>query len=404
MGPLTGVSFISAVRTYAEVSGLNGTAAGVGEALSPLIGVWAPTFSACELAAVFLLPFVAIRTVAGDRQSGALKLELQRDMFPGARTAAKATVLLSGWVIAMLPPLSAILLWKIYGGSIFPPEMATLVAGHILNAGLTIALAAGAASLAEHPSTAAILTLSLTVGTWIISFFAAIQGGLWERASTFTPAAIVSDFQHGLVRLDTVLIAIVLTLTGLGVASIWQRVGKGVSRRAWESAALALIAAAAIFACTFVRANWDTSESRNNSFSRADEGALSQIQGPVRIVAHLAPEDPRRSELDRRAISKLRRILPRLDVQYLSASSIGLFEQTSKDYGEIQYFVNGRSAVSRATTEEGVLETLYDIAGVQPRKDLSEPVFRGHPLAALPTGAPAVFYFLWPGLILLCGI
>jgi hypothetical protein len=63
MGPLVGVSFISAVHTYAEVSGLNGSAAGVGEALSPLIGVWAPTFSALELAAVFLLPFVAIRLV-----------------------------------------------------------------------------------------------------------------------------------------------------------------------------------------------------------------------------------------------------------------------------------------------------------------------------------------------------
>src|ERR1041384_6265635 len=70
MGPLVGASFLSAARTYAEVSGLNGTSAGVGEALSPLIGVWAPAFSACELAAVFLLPFVAIRLVAGDRQSG----------------------------------------------------------------------------------------------------------------------------------------------------------------------------------------------------------------------------------------------------------------------------------------------------------------------------------------------
>ncbi len=42
MGPLVGVSFIAAVRTYGEVSGLNGTSAGVGEALTPLIGVWAP--------------------------------------------------------------------------------------------------------------------------------------------------------------------------------------------------------------------------------------------------------------------------------------------------------------------------------------------------------------------------
>lgn len=39
MGPLTGVTFISAVRTYGEASGLNGTVIGVGEAFSPLVGI-----------------------------------------------------------------------------------------------------------------------------------------------------------------------------------------------------------------------------------------------------------------------------------------------------------------------------------------------------------------------------
>src|SRR5579862_2109821 len=121
MGPLTGVSFISAARTYAEMSGSGG------EILSPLIGVWAPTFSACELAALFLLPFVAIRVVAGDRQSGALKLELQNAMPAFARISAKALVLLAGWMFAMLPPLSAVLLWKLYGGSVYPPEVLAVV-------------------------------------------------------------------------------------------------------------------------------------------------------------------------------------------------------------------------------------------------------------------------------------
>src|SRR5262245_9023342 len=79
-GPLVGVSFISAVRTYAEASGLHGTSAGVGEAFSPLVGIWAPTFSACELAAAFLFPFVGIRLVSGDRQTGALKLEMQHPL------------------------------------------------------------------------------------------------------------------------------------------------------------------------------------------------------------------------------------------------------------------------------------------------------------------------------------
>src|SRR5438128_8323023 len=105
MGPLVGVSFISAVRTYAEASGLNGTAAGVGEAFSPLVGIWAPTFSACELAAAFLLPFVAIRLVSGDRQSGALKLELQHRTSSFARVSIKGAVVLGGWLIVTIAPL-----------------------------------------------------------------------------------------------------------------------------------------------------------------------------------------------------------------------------------------------------------------------------------------------------------
>ena len=104
MGPLVGVTFISAVRTYGEASGLNGTTAGVGEAFSPLIGIWAPTFSACEVAAVFLLPFVAIRLVSGDRQSGALKIEMQHPILAFARIGAKALVLFGGWLVASLAP------------------------------------------------------------------------------------------------------------------------------------------------------------------------------------------------------------------------------------------------------------------------------------------------------------
>jgi ABC-2 type transport system permease protein len=404
MGPLVGVSFISAVRTYAEVSGLNGTAAGVGEALSPLIGVWAPAFSACELAAVFLLPFVAIRLVAGDRQSGALKLELQQGMPALARLSAKALVLLAGWLVALLPALGAILLWQVYGGSVYPPELLTLIAGHVLNAGLTIGLAAAMSAIAEHPSTAAILTLSVTVGTWILNFFGAVQGGWWERAAGYTPAAMVAEYQHGLLRLDTTLAAVVLILAGLCVASIWMRIGVAGKRRVYETAGLLLLAAGGVCACTFVTASWDTSESRGNSFPRADEQALRRIHLPLRIEVHLAPEDPRRLDLEHRALSKLRRVVPALQVHYISATSIGLFEQTSAGYGEIWYDLGGRRTMSRATTAESVLEAVYSLAGVAPPPESDEAVFRGHPLAVRAVGAGAVFYVFWPALFLAAGL
>src|SRR5438034_6328204 len=297
MGPLVGVTFISAVRTYAEASGLNGTSAGVGEAFSPLIGVWAPTFSACEVAAAFLLPFVGIRLVTGDRQSGALKIELQHPMRAFTRIGAKALVLMAGWLIASIAPLLAILLWRSYGGSLYVPELLTLAAGHVLNAGLTIALAAATASLTEHPSTAAILTLGVTVGTWIINFIAAVHGGLWERVAGYTPTAMVAEFQHGLVRLDVVLAVLTLILTGLALAAIWIRLGVAVRRRVYESIALGAAAVAAVFVCALATPSWDTSENRSNSFARADEAALRQIRAPLSIEAHLAPEDPRRFDL-----------------------------------------------------------------------------------------------------------
>jgi len=398
MGPLVGVTFISAVRTYGEASGLNGTTAGVGEAFSPLIGIWAPTFSACEVAAVFLLPFVAIRLVSGDRQSGALKIEMQHPMPAFARIGAKAIVLLGAWLAASLAPLGAAVLWKSYGGSVYPPELMTVLLGHVLNAGLTIALASAAAALTEHPSTAAILTLSVTVGTWILNFIAAVQGGIWERLAGYTPPAMVAQFQHGLIRMDVVVVTMALVIAGLSFAAIWLRLGVSVRRRVQESMALAAVAVLAVVSGSAARSSWDLSENRMNSFSEADEQALARIRAPLGIEVHLAPEDPRRADLDRKAIAKLRRVLPALHVRYVSATSIGLFEQNTPHYGEIWYELGGKKEMSRATTAESALETIYDLAGVKPPIE-NDDVFRGHPLAVAPRGAAAVFYGIWPALV-----
>ena len=138
---------------------------------------------------------------------------------------------------------------------------------------------------------------------------------------------------------------------------------------------------------------------RRLTFPEADEQMLGRIRDPLRIEVHLAPEDPRRSDLDRRAIAKLRRVMPAMQVQYVSATSIGLFEQTAPQYGEIWYELRGKREMSRATTAESALETIYDLAGVKPPAEKDDEIFRGHPLAVAPKGAAAVFYGIWPALI-----
>jgi hypothetical protein len=348
---------------------------------------------------VFLLPFVAIRLIAGDAQSGALKIEIQHPMPSFVRVSAQALVLGAAWLVASLAPIGAVLLWRSYGGSVYAPELATVMLGHLLNAGLTIALAAATAALTEHPSTAAILTLSVTVGTWILNFIAAVQGGIWERIAGYTPPAMVARFQHGLIQLDAVLVALSLTIAGLAVAAVWQRLGVPVRRRVHESVLLGAVTVATICAVSFVRPSWDTSENRMNSFSEADEAALSHIRTPLRMEVHLAPEDPRRVDLEHKAVAKLRRVLPKLQIEYVSATSIGLFEQTSPHYGEIWYEVGGRREMNRATTAEAALETIYQVAGVTPPAEEEDAVFRGHPLAVPPKGAAVVFYGIWPSAV-----
>ena len=96
--------------------------------------------------------------------------------------------------------------------------------------------------------------------------------------------------------------------------------------------------------------------------------------------------------------------MPKLEVRYVSGTSIGLFEQTRAGYGEIWYDLGGRRTMSRVTTAEGVLEAIYSLSGVTPPAENEEASFRGHPLAVPAKGAGTMFYVIWPGLILASGI
>jgi hypothetical protein len=154
--------------------------------------------------------------------------------------------------------------------------------------------------------------------------------------------------------------------------------------------------------------SWDTSENRMNSFSRIDEQKLRRITEPLSVTAYLAAEDPRRTDLERHTISKLRRTMRSFDITYVSRTSTGLFEQSADRYGEIHYRLGNRERVSRATTAEAVLTTIYELAGEPLSEDNDDddrdPVFRGYPLAERPAAAAFVFYGAWPGIAFLAAL
>ncbi|MCU1286091.1 MAG: hypothetical protein JWO13_2441 [Acidobacteriales bacterium] len=398
IGPLVGHGFISAVNLYAEASGIAGGPAALSQGLTTLDGILVPTFGAYDLAATLLFPFVAIRLIASEKESGAWKLLMQSPASILEMLAAKAAALLTGWIIAWIPGLIALALWSSYGGHIYAPECMNLLLGHLLRVGISAGLAVAAAAIMPGAANAAIVTLAFTLGTWALEFIAAGRGGLLQQIASFTPTAALRSFEQGQLRLSTLLAICIFTIAGFFIASVWLNIGLRTRQHLQRTIAIAAILIIVVIPAANVRAAWDLSEDRRNSFSAADEAALAQIRQSLHVTVYLAAEDPRLMDLDRNILSKLRRILPQIEVEYASQSRSGLFE-SGNHYGEVWYEYQGQRMMSRSTTEQIVLEIVYKLTGVSAPEAKTDSQFSGYPLAARPTGASLIFYAVWPVLI-----
>lgn len=401
---LVGQAFLTSINLYAEASGVNGGPAALAQGLSPLEGILVPTFGAYDLAATLLFPFVIIRLIAEERQSGAVWLQLQLPVAFGVAMLSKGITLLIGWLLALLPGISAIVLWKILGGHLYAPETLALLLGYILRGITAIGICSAAAALSASAASGAVVALAFTIGTWALDYFAAARGGVLAVLATYTPAAALRTFERGEIRLATIALLIIIGVAGLALATSAVRSGRSNANRVGRSAAVVVAAVVLGALCTVVRMSVDVSENRRNSFPVADEIALRKIDEPLRVTVYLAAEDPRLNDLERGVLAKLRRSVKHVAIEYAATGRSGLFQSAGDHYGEIWYDIGGRRVMSRSSIEEVVLEAVYEAAGVAPPPAQIVVPYPGYPLAVNSTAAtsPApswLFFGVWPLLI-----
>jgi ABC-2 type transport system permease protein len=400
IGALVGHEFITSVGIYAEASGRGGGPAALSQGLSPLEGIVVPILGAYDLAATLLFPFVVIRLFASEKQTGALALSLQLPVSFNVVVAAKALALVIAWIVAGTAGLLALILWSSIGGHLYAPETSAVVLGHLLRGMLTIGIAAAAAALSASAASAAIIALTFTLGTWALDYVAAARGGAIATIAAYTPSAALRVFEHGELRVATVLILLTLTVAGLRIAAVWLQEGRRARDRGLRVAAIVIGAAVICAGLSQVRGSRDVSEDRRNSFPRADEAALSRIHQPLNVMVYLAAEDPRLVDLEHGVLSKLARTMDRVTITYAARSRTGLFEKPDQHYGEVWYELGGRREMNRSSTEPIVLETIYKLAGISPPAPIEEPAYRGYPLAAQSGAAPWVFFLFWPAAVI----
>ena len=394
---LTGYSFIQAVNLFSQASVTALQFPELARGMTPLDGIIVPTFGALYLAVTLLYPFVAIRMIGEETRSGGLKLLLQGHFSLLKIVTVKVLALASGWILALTPLLLSLGIWHWAGGHVFMPELLNLVAGYTMYVLIITAIAFFASALTESSSTAAIVTLAFTLGSWVLDFAAGTQGWL-SSLSGISLTAQLRIYEHGMFSLSHTLQMLLSAGGLLTMCVIWLHPGKSLTRKASRSCVVVAGIIAAVLVVTPIRTSVDVSEDRRNSFNPADERALQQMTEPLNISIYLSDNDSRLRELKRNVLPVLQRTVPNLSVTYADTGNEGLFGTRSDDmYGLIVYEYAGERDSSRSTGAGEILPILHNLAGQTVTPD-PVPEYSGYPLVADPSSFGIWFYGVLPAL------
>jgi len=390
--PLVGYSFFQAMSLYGEASAAAANSPVLASSLSPLDGILVPTFGSFYVAVTLLFPFVAIRVLGEEKQSGALRLLVQLPYRAVTLVGVKLAAVFFAWLLCAIPVLSAVVVWWIAGGHLSSAETSLLFLGHVLYGLLIGAVALFAASITESSATAAIVTLAFTVGSWVLDFTIAGRPGWLEWLAHLSLTQVIRTFEQGL--LSAGLIAgVAAAICGFAaLAAIWLPPGVAIRQKLTHSALCVGAAAAALLLVSQFKPSIDVTEDRRNSFALADANQLARLAEPLAITVHLSAEDPRYIDLRRNVLAKLERVMPRVSIRLATARQSFASSVSEESYGEIEYRYGSRQDASRSTSPREILPLIYGLAGMRPPAPIPSTEFPGYPLVT--DGAFALLWFL----------
>lgn len=399
--PLVGYSFFQAVSLYGESSAAAQQSPVLAVSLSPLDGVLVPSFGALYVAVTLLFPFVAIRAVNHEKETGALRLLAQLPYRTSTLIAAKSAAVLVAWLLASVPALSALFVWLLLGGHVGPDETLNLLLGHLLYGCLVGAIALFAAAVADSAATAAIVALAFTIGSWVLDFSLAGRPGLLDLIARLSLTQVLRPFEQGLLSFGLIAGHIAAIAGFATLAGIWLRPGARTTVRLARSAVCLLAMALVIGAATQVRTAIDVTEERRNSLPAADERLLATLPGLLTVTVHLAVEDPRYADLQRNVLQKLERAMSYVTIR-LGGGRQAAAAESDAHYGQIEYVYGGRSDMSRSTSPREIVPLIYALAGVARPEPLPSADYPGYPLVAN-AGPALVWFFGALPVVIVCG-
>jgi ABC-2 type transport system permease protein len=223
---LLGYSFTRAVDLFSAASRTTLEHSEFAAKRTTLDEVLVPTLGAFYVATTLLFPFVAIRPLGHEKQTGALKLGVQLPVSETELVVLKLGAICFIWALSLTPAISAIFLWKCFGGFVSMVELTNLLLGHALYAVMVASVALFAAAVTDSVPAGAIITLAFTLGCSALDFTVTSQGGPLVYFAPLSPTTVLHECERGWFSvpqiLQTGVLAFVLHRASNRVASEWN--------------------------------------------------------------------------------------------------------------------------------------------------------------------------------------
>jgi hypothetical protein len=401
-----GHGFVLAIDLYAAASRAALASTLMRRELDPLAGIVRPTLGGCQLAVAVLVPVIAARLLAVEKERNTFGAAALAARSPGRVALRKAGAALTASSLVLVSPLVLFVLFVLVGGHLDTAEVSVAFAGHVLHVATVATAAVAAAAWTRTVAQATTLAVVVSLASWAIEAgegFAALAWlGPLESAAVSRQLAA---FEAGIVHLGALSWFVAAIVGALGLAWLGARFDFEPRVRALGSVAIAVGTTCAIAFSTRVQRAHDWTELARASLPPAAVAELRAVREPVEIEVWLDREDSRRRQLERDALAKLR--LARSDVRIktplddMARAAVTHDEQ----YGRIVVRVGSETRETRSTSRRELVTLIFEALG-RPLPDWSQPAYPGYPLVvdgfrlSLVAG---VAYLGLPGLFLIIG-
>lgn len=375
---LVGHSFVLAMDLFTAASRSVTAGTLMSREMDPLAGVVRPTLGGLHLAVALLLPVIAARGLAIEKERhgwGALVVATGGSDRVVLRKAAAALV---AGALMIVPVLTVLTGFVAVGGVLDLVETATACAGHALHVAVIALVSVAAAAGTRTVAQATTLGILVSIGSWAMQagdgFAALAWMGRFEGLSIDHQ---LTPFELGVLPIGGLAYFVILGGASLALALVLARFDRARAK-AGRAIGIFVVACGLLAAAAATHRAYDWSEQRRASLPPPVVDALRAIDEPITIDVWLDRDDGRRAHVERDALGKLRLARPDLVVTYPMDALGGALAVRDEDYGRLVIHVGDRSVETRSTARRELATLMFELAE-RPMPDFGQPPYAGHP-------------------------